>query len=478
MAELLILWERSGPLAFIDIAIMSVAVFLLIRTFRASGAGRIALGIVIAGGIFITASLLELRGIMWVYSRLSPVLLIAAVVIFQPELRRILEQGASFRRTVRGSSAQLPTLVVEALGLLSQRRWGAILVFPGKQPLGRWLAGGIHLNAEPSVALLLSLFDPHSPGHDGAVIFEGERIDRFAARLPLSQSNRLDPQFGTRHNAALGLVESTDALVIAVSEERGSISAFENGVMTPLATAAGADQYVQRHDRAVQRLGVTADLEHSGFRYPLQVAASVATAIILWAGVTLPSGQVVQRSLEVPLEYATPSNLALVGATPTSVTLHLAGDEVTLRELDGSRVYVRVNLSAASPGSQTVVITENDVRLPREVQLLDVIPSSVGLTLHEISERDMSITPQLIGSPPADFQLGSVTLTPVTVRALTPLSSDGSEGRGLTTTPIYLDELTRDTVLYAKIVAPPSIQPVDRRWPDVEVQIRIEKTER
>lgn len=103
MAELLILWENSGPLAVIDITIMSAAVFLLIRTFRASGAGRIALGIVIAGGIFITASLFELCGIMWVYSRLSPVLLIAAVVIFQPELRRILEQGASFRHTVRGN---------------------------------------------------------------------------------------------------------------------------------------------------------------------------------------------------------------------------------------------------------------------------------------------------------------------------------------------------------------------------------------
>ena len=477
MAELLILWENAGLRALIDITIMSAAVFLLIRTFRVSGAGRIAMGIAIAAAIFVMANVLELRGIMWVYSRLSPVLLIVTVVIFQPELRRILEHGASFRRARRElSSTRLPTVVVEALELLSQRRWGALLVFPGTQPLERWLTGGVHLGAESSVALLLSLFDPHSPGHDGAVVFDGERIGRFAVRLPLSQSDRLDPRLGTRHNAALGLAESTDALVLTVSEERGSISAFENGAMTPLTTAAGAVQYVKRYGSEARRPGQSTDLKRRGYRYSLQVGASVAAAIILWAGVTLPSGQVVERSLDVPVEYTTSANHTLVGSTQTSVTLHVAGDELTVRELDGAQAYVRINLSAASPGSQTVVISDDDVRLPRKVELLDVTPMSFDVTLRAITEGDMSIAPQLIGSVPTGFRLTGVTLTPTTVRAITPVDFRSSEERGVTTTPIYLDGLTSDALLYAKIVAPPSIRPVDRRWPDVEVRIGIERT--
>lgn len=476
MTELLVLWQSFGIRSAIDIAIIATGFFFLIRTFRASGAARIAAGIVIAGAIFVFANLLDLRGIMWIYSRLSPVLLIAAVVIFQPELRRILEKGASLRR---GRAGRLPTgvpaLLVEALGLLSARRWGAILVLPGKQPVERWISGGVVLSAEPSIALLLSLFDPHSPGHDGAVIVDGGRISRFAVRLPLTQSETLGPGLGTRHHASLGLAEATDALVLTVSEERGTVTAFVGGRMIALPSADEAAPHIVRHARETRSFGLVDASERRSRRYPIQIGASLVAAVILWAGVTLPSVEVVERSLDVPIDYLTPADLALVGAKPVSANLHLAGDEATLDDLDPQRVKVKVDLSTALPGRQTVVITADDVRLPRDVRVLDVDPSSFEVTLNAIVERDVPVVPQLVGSLPPGWKLQSVTVKPASVRAITPVGAEASAEPSVTTSPIYLQGISASAVLYAKIVAPPSFQPVDRRWPDVEVHVVVSK---
>ncbi len=476
MRRLWVLWDHLDLRALLDIGIMATVMFLLARTLRASGAGRVTQGILLAGGVFLLAYTFELRGIMWVYSRLSPVLLVAGVVIFQPELRRILEQGASLRASHRhGGSDEFPEMICECLERLLQKHWGAILVFPGKQPLTRWIAGGVRLEGHASVPLLLSLFDPHSPGHDGAVIFEADRIASFANRLPLSQTDRLDPQLGTRHNASMGLSEVTDALVVTVSEERGTITVFEGGTVTALPTSASAGPVLRQHAEAVSRPGFTSDRKRSGFQLSLHLAASVLVAILLWADVTLPSGKVVERSLEVPIEYATPETLALVGTRPKVASLHIAGDETTLRELDVSRLSVRLDLRAARTGQQTIIITEGDVPLPKAVQLLAVEPSSLEVTLQQIAERDLVIVPQIVGTLPPGFHLRDVTVVPPTLRAVTHPGPDGSEDRHLGTSPIYLHGLTADTTLTVKVVASAGIQPPDRRWPDVQVQLSIEK---
>jgi uncharacterized protein (TIGR00159 family) len=474
VTELLVLSKSLGIRAAIDIAIIATVFFTLVHTFRVSGTARMAAGLVIAGAIFLLANWLDLRGITWIYSRLSSVLLIAAVVIFQPELRRMLEQGGSLQR---GRAAQLPSglpgLLVEALDTLSQRKWGAIVVLPGRQPINRWLSSGIALNADPSVPLLLSLFDPHSPGHDGAVVISTGRIARFAVRLPLAQSDKLGPEYGTRHHASLGLAEVADALVLTVSEERGSVSVFSAGRMIALKNAESSEPHILEHARKCTSLGPGDGSERAIRRYPFQIGASLAAAVVLWAGVTLPSVQVVERSLDVAIDYVTPADLALVGSKPMNAKLHLAGDEGAIDEVDRGHVKVRIDLSGAQPGRQTVVISAEDVHLPRDVRVLDVEPSSFEVTLNQIVERDVPVVPQLVGQLPAGLKLTGVTVHPASVRAIAPTSPELSTERSLTTSPIYLQGLSASAVLYAKIVAPPSFQPVDRRWPDVEVRIEV-----
>ena len=125
-------------------------------------------------------------------------------------------------------------MLVDALWDLADKRQGAIVVLPGKEPIQEWISGGYELDALPSTPLIMSIFDPSSAGHDGAVIVSGGRLARFGVRLPVSQSSRLSEAYGTRHHAGMGLAEQSDALVIVVSEERGQISVFKEGKMHPI----------------------------------------------------------------------------------------------------------------------------------------------------------------------------------------------------------------------------------------------------
>jgi len=210
-----------------------MGLFFLYRTLLRLGTWKILAGILIALVVFATASLLDLRGIEWIYSNLSQVALIALIVIFQPELRKIFERAASLRRSEIGKGASdLTFMVSDAMFALAQQRRGAILVLPGKEPLGEWLSGGLALNADPSLPLIMSIFDPNSPGHDGAIIIENGKLTRFGVRLPVSKTDNLPVEFGTRHHAAMGLSEVSDALVV-VSEERGSISTTKKMISPP-----------------------------------------------------------------------------------------------------------------------------------------------------------------------------------------------------------------------------------------------------
>ena len=154
------------------------------------------------------------------------------------------------------------------------------------------------------------------------------------------------------------------------------------------------------------------------------------------------------------MEYTlTSPELVLVGDKPSEVRLHLAGPRNNLDGLIPSQFSVKIDLSNAVPGKQSFLITEANLRLPKKIRLLDVTPPNVELTLAEIVKRELAIKPQLVGRLPAIQAKGQVT--------------------SLTTTPIYLETIRDTTTLFCKIIAPPAIQPLDRRWPDMEVTVEV-----
>ncbi len=160
--------------------------------------------------------------------------MVVLVVVFQRDIRKFFEWfsaaghrlAANRKKIVSSEAAQK---MYEAIIELSKRKFGALIVLPGEQPLEGFIEGGINLEGKISVPLFLSIFDPSSPGHDGAIIIENNRIKKFGVHLPLALKFDKYESVGTRHRAGAGITEATDALAIIVSEERGTISLASEG---------------------------------------------------------------------------------------------------------------------------------------------------------------------------------------------------------------------------------------------------------
>lgn len=475
MGTLTLIKEVFTWRVIVDILLMAAGLFFLYRTLLRLGTWKIAAGVLVAMFVFSVASLLDLRSIEWVYSYLSHVVLIALIVIFQPELRKFLERAASVRRIRIGDvGEELSRILVEALWTLALQKRGAIVVFPGKEPMQEWLSGGYPLEAKPSFPLVMSIFDPNSPGHDGALIVENGKFLRFGTRLPISQSSRLSEDYGTRHHAAMGLVEKSDALVIVVSEERGRVSLFLDGHMRQINGRDEIGQAISLHwkNTATHPIEMLKGIR----RWPIlvQMIASLGLATLFWSTFIVAQGEILEKVVTVPVEYTRPSpNLILVGDKEKMVSLHLGGARADLDALNPSQLSVKIDLSKALPGKQSFLVTIENIRLPKKIKLLDIVPPSVDLNLAEIVEQEITVKPQLIGKLPGELKIRSVEVKPEKVKVLSPAGDKKSEPVNIVTTPIYLESIKNDTVIYCKIIAPPAVQPIDKRWPDVEVSIAI-----
>ena len=461
--------------AILDILLVAVGLCFLCRTILRLGTWKIVSGTFIALLVFAAANLLDLKLIEWIYSNVSHVAVIALIVIFQPEIRKIFERAASLKRTGVGKGASdLALLFGDVVFALAQQRRGAIVVFPGKEALKEWLAGGLLLDANPTFPLIMSIFDPNSPGHDGALIVERGKLTHFGVRLPISKRDSLSEGFGTRHFAAMGLAEVSDALVLVVSEERGTVTLFHSGKAEMADDKSKVIEEITSHWDTTASFGVEIPKGKKRWNLASQMVVSLVLAVVLWSTVIIAQGEIREKVLSVPLEYiATPENLALVGEKPTEIKLHLTGPKSDLDAANPAQLAVKIDLSKAMPGKQTFLITDENVKLPKQVKLLDAAPSNLTLSLVEIIQKDVLVKPQLVGKLPAGVQLKSIEVIPPKVRVLSPSGVEKEKQVVLMTTPIYLENLKESSRIFCKIIAPPGVQPTEKRWPDVEVHITI-----
>ncbi|MGD8713796.1 MAG: diadenylate cyclase [Desulfobacterales bacterium] len=464
-----------GWKAIVDIVIIAAGLFFLYHTLLRLGTWRIVAGIMLAAFLFLIANFLDLKGLEWIFGNFSQVAAIALVVIFQPELRKIFERAASVRRSeIRDAGAELSHMIVDSLTKLAAQRRGAIMVFPGKEPIKEWLSGGFRLDAKPSIPLIMSIFDPNSPGHDGALIIQNGKFTRFGVRLPVSQSSKLPDELGTRHHAAMGLVEKSDALAVVVSEERGIISMFDKGRFRQVDDPEKLTRSINSHWRHTSSYPF--ELPEGKKRWLMfsQVLVSLALAVFFWSALIISQGEMLEKIVTVPVEYtASPANLILVGDKQKEVRLHLSGSKSDLDSINPADLNVKIDLSKAVPGKQIFLISGENLRLSKNVKLLDMVPSSMELTLAAIVEHEVNIKPQLVGKLPTGLKIVKIEVIPQKIKVLSPKADGKSKTVDVITTPIYLESIYNDTSLYCKIIAPPAVQPVDKRWPDVEVVIKV-----
>jgi uncharacterized protein (TIGR00159 family) len=223
----------------LDMLLVGSLIYGLLLWFKRTRAAFVALGLLLLAVVYTVAFLAGMYMTVRLFQGFFAVFIVAVIVIFQEEIRSVFERIAVWSLT-GGVLKSAPThrqveILVRSLGDLARDHIGALVVLRGLDPLDRHVSGGWDLNGELSEALIKSIFDSHSLGHDGAFIVEEGRVSRFGVQLPLSKDFGRITNLGTRHAAALGLAERTDALILIVSEEHGTVSIAQRGELKVIA---------------------------------------------------------------------------------------------------------------------------------------------------------------------------------------------------------------------------------------------------
>lgn len=369
----------------VDILFLTIVAYQLYVWFRESRALRVIIGLVALGGIYSIAKLWGLFLTTWVFQILWQVLLILLLILFQTEIRQVLEKVSPMRylrsrRQIfkRTFSKELSQLLFE----LAADRTGALIVLTRNDNPSEFIHAGQVIMALPDPALIKSIFNRYAPAHDGAVIITQGRITQMGCILPLSEDENLPEKYGTRHRAALGLSEVTDAVCLVVSEERSEVATVVEGkIVTWQDPAALANNLSKVAGGPEIRVSALKDFFKGAFVENWRTKLS-ALALVTIAWLVLASQQEAEVTLTVPVQHIRiPSHLMLgQGSTPT-VDLTLSGRRNTIRTLRDQDVQVRVDVNDISSGRHLVKLSAKNIYLPFGFKIDRVAPQKIMINL-------------------------------------------------------------------------------------------------
>jgi diadenylate cyclase len=217
----------------LEIVVLTIFFYSVFSLIRGTRAVQVLKGLVILLIIFFLAQRLHLDTINWLLGKFFPVAMIALIILFQPELRKVLAGlgGNPFVPSLAQNEAILEA-IAESCHILSKKRIGALVAIENSIGLKNYIESGVRIDSYVTPELLMTLFYPKTPLHDGGVIIQGDHIVAAACLFPLTQQSNIEKSMGTRHRAAIGLSEETDAAVVVVSEETGKVSIALNGKLS------------------------------------------------------------------------------------------------------------------------------------------------------------------------------------------------------------------------------------------------------
>jgi uncharacterized protein (TIGR00159 family) len=332
------LYAQIGVADLLDIAIIACFLYAGLLWLKQRATYSVILTIALVAWLYAFAHLLGMHLTLTLFQAGLTALLVALVLIFQQDIRRGFDRfaiwGVFSRQPPVAALSQAIDTLVESMTILAANNIGALVVIKGREPLERHIRGGVMVNGQLSQPLLYSIFHPESPGHDGAVLVEGNQIDRLGVHLPLSANLQKVRGAGTRHTAALGMAECSDALVIVVSEERGTISVAEQGKLDAIGSAADLRERLQRFYQdllpSAPEVKQTAWLtRHTGYKL---VAVGLASLMwMLFAEHDAPIRRTVPIQIQFEGSLPAPLRLLHVKAQPPSV-------QVLLQQTDGGKL--------------------------------------------------------------------------------------------------------------------------------------------
>jgi uncharacterized protein (TIGR00159 family) len=396
------LFSEIGLAGVADIAIVALVIYVfLVALKRTRRSGLILAGILSVGVLYLVALRLDLLLTVTLLHGFFTVILVALVVIFQEDLRYFFERVGLWwveRRLphYKRRAGRLPHREVEilsrTLGDLAREKIGALVVLRGAEAISGHLEGGEPVDGRLSEPLLKSIFDPHSLGHDGAVTIANDRIVKLGCHLPLSKNLDKLPRSGTRHAAALGLSERSDALCLVVSEEHGSISAARRGNIHGVTGAAELAALLEAFYDEVAPISPTRPWEDLIRKNSREKVMAVILSVALWVVVAHRS-QEVRQTFTVPVQYGLLEpglRVARIEPAAVRVTLSAPRKEFTFFLPQDIRLFL--NLADTRPGIRTIPITSSDLSYPSGFDLHDIEPRQVLLDIEKRPSEESSTT--------------------------------------------------------------------------------------
>jgi len=376
----------------IDIIFVAILLYTAIVWAQRTRAAFVVRGMVILGIVYIVARYLELEMTAWIFQAFFAVFLIMIVVIFQEELRHLFERIAVWSLTHKRIPALRSTTVdilVRTVSDMAKDKIGGLIVVVGNDPIERHVEGGIPLDGALSEPLLKSIFDPHSPGHDGAVLVERDRVTRFATHLPLSKDLAQLVHLGTRHSAALGLAELTDALCLVISEERGTVSVARDGRLRRI---ENLNQLVEVIETFLKEKFPPAEKKPLSLEFVRQnwvaKTLSLSLAIGFWY-VFVPGSTIVEATYNVPVRIEHLSaDLALEGIEPREVAVTFTGPRRAFYLFEARKVEAVVDVSLADEGRRTFNLSEQNVRYPKDLTVREISPNRIRISVKKLPQPE------------------------------------------------------------------------------------------
>jgi uncharacterized protein (TIGR00159 family) len=454
------LWHNLRFADIADIFVVSILLYFGLQWLRKRAARAVAAALCLLALVYVGARVLNMYLTLEVFRAGLTVLVVSLVIIFQQDIRRTFEQLSAWRgfhgnRSAENWSALVGNLI-ETTASLAKQKIGALIVLEGRQPLDPYIEGGVVIKGRISTSLLVSIFHPATPGHDGAVVIDRDRIEMLGAYLPLSHNLDQIGKGGTRHAAALGLAEVCDALIIVVSEERGTVSVAEQGELTPLDSLAGLKNRLESFYKGKYPTSRDNSLSRSWRRnLPLKVL-SLGLASLLWFFVAYRVEPIQRIYEDVPIDLRQPKHFTVDDPKPSKTRVTLVGPERAFDELDRKNLKISIDLQKYPVGQHEIELDEKYLNLPAGLHVRHFDNGVVKVNIYRLLPLSLPVKWKKQGTLSKDLELEKEEVTPASAN-LTLRDFGQTPPTEVETTPVPLGAIKQpgQVSFTALLVLPP-----------------------
>jgi uncharacterized protein (TIGR00159 family) len=466
-----VLFPYFRPQDVADILIMSFLVYQLYRWFKNTKALQVVIGIGFLVVLYFVTKNLDLFMTSWILQELGTVLFILIIVIFQTEIRQALYRFSLLRNFFghQASASQLDLMELSRMVFsLAGEKTGAIIAFQRKEVFDDFLLHGVPMDSLVSSQLIATIFQDGTPLHDGAIVIRDDRITQASCHLPLSANTELPQYCGTRHRAALGLSERSDAVVIVVSEERGEVSIALAGNMEKIDTPEHLSEKLHalliRTDQEFVRISILKRI-FSDLRPKI---ITVFLVLISWLIITAKQGGII--TVTAPIKFHNlPDDLVFVMSSPEEVEVQAKIFSKLIPSPKQLDIEADVDLANIREGTTRLTVKNDDLQLPLGVVVSGINPSVIKVTAEKKMRKTLRVRVKTRGSLPGGGVLRKIKVNPAMVtaegpeHALSLLESVATEEIDLS--------VVRQSVLLEKGLMQPA--PLVKFVPDEPVKIQL-----